>query len=98
VGANVTLKSERAIGLYRGERFLKLRDCKLIEASGRAVAPADFANRLKPGTVLVVTADGKPPARPFVALLRPDTLILIGPAVRPDPRIKLPVRPPKPPQ
>jgi hypothetical protein len=94
VGPGVTLKAEKVIGPFQAERFLKLKDCKVLEASGKVLAPADYAERFKAGAVVVVTTDGNPPARVFLQLLRPETTIVVGPAVKLDPRNKLPPAPP----
>ncbi len=97
VGPGVTLKSEMVVGPFQAERFLNLKDCQVLTASGEAVPPAAFPRRLKVGAIVVVSTDGKRPARAFLQLLRPDTVVVIGPAVKSDPRIKLPPGPPPPP-
>jgi hypothetical protein len=94
-GATVTLKTEKVIGPFQADRFLNLKECKVLEASGKVVAPAAYAKRFTVGAVVVVTTDGNPPARSFLDLLRPDTVIVVGPPVKPDPRLKLPPQPPK---
>jgi hypothetical protein len=93
VGPAVTLRSELVVGPFQAERLLNLKDCKVLTASGEALGPASFPRRLKVGAVVVVSTDGKPPARVFLQVLRPETVIVVGPAVRPDPRIKLPPPP-----
>jgi hypothetical protein len=97
VGPAVTLKSEKVVGPFQAERFFNLKDCQVLTASGEAIPPASFPRRLKVGAVVVVSTDGKRPARAFLHLLRPDTIVVIGPAVKSDPRIKLPPAPPPPP-
>jgi hypothetical protein len=52
--------------------------------------PSDYAKRLKTGSVVVVTTDDNPPAKRFLQLLRPETIIVVGPPVKPDPRVKDP--------
>jgi hypothetical protein len=95
VGPGVTLKTEKVIGLFRAERFLALKDCKVMRASGQAVAAEDFADVFKVGAVVIVTTDANPPGKAFLQLLRPETVIVIGPPVKPDPRLK-PAPPPPP--
>jgi hypothetical protein len=96
VGPNgVVLTETKVVGPYQMERTLKLKECKILEASGKAIAPADYAKHFKSGAAVIVTNDGKPPAQAFMQVLRPDTVIVVGPAVKPDPRIKLPEPPPK---
>lgn len=85
-----TLTEERVVGPSRKDRYLAVKDCKFVEASGKAIKPADLARRLKAGTAVVLTSDGKPPSKAFLALLRPETIIVIAPAAKLDPRIKLP--------
>ncbi len=94
IGKGVQLKTEKVVGPFRQERFLDLKKCRVREASGKAIPPAEFPKRFQAGAVVVVTTDGNPPSRAFLRILRPDTVIVVGPAVKADPRIKLPPEPP----
>jgi hypothetical protein len=98
VGPGVTLKTEKVIGPFQAERFLNLKECKVVTASGEAIPPTAFPERFQAGAAVVVTNDGKAPAKAFLQLLRPETVIVIGPAVKLDPRIQLPPAPPAPPK
>ncbi len=89
----VTLKSQMVWGPSREERYLKLSKCKVQYASGKVIPHKAYAKQLKPGTVLVSTMTGRPPAKVFLNLLRPETLIVIAPERKLDPRIKLPPAP-----
>jgi hypothetical protein len=94
-GATVTLKTEKVIGPFEADRFLNVKECRVLEASGKAIPPAEHAKRFERGAVVVVATDGKLPAKAFLQILRPDTVIVVGPPVKPDPRLKLPPRPPE---
>jgi hypothetical protein len=91
----VVLEVQKVIGPFQAQHYLTLKDCKVMEASGKAIAPAEFAQRFKVGTVVIVTTDGNPPAKAFTQLLAPNTIIVVRPPVKPDPNIKLPPLPPK---
>src|SRR5262249_12699628 len=84
------MKTEKVFGPSRSERFLTAKGCKFQEASGKAIAVADLAKRLKKGAAVVLTNDGKPPPKEYLELLRPDAVVVIGPVMKLDPRIKLP--------
>lgn len=98
VGNGVTLETQKVIGPFRAERYLTLKECKILEVSGKTIAPEDYPKRFKVGAAVVVTTDDKLPAKAFLQVLHPETVIVIGPAVKPDPRIQLPPPPKSPPK
>src|SRR5262245_32109153 len=87
VDKGVTLTIEKGYGPFHMDRFLKLKECKVMEASGKVIPAADAAKRLTVGAPVVVATDGKAPSQAFLQLLRPETLVLVGPQVKLDPRI-----------
>ena len=56
---------------------INIADCRVITPNGKQVANDDLWKRLKNGTVVVVSADGKTPAQPILRALNPETLVII---------------------
>jgi hypothetical protein len=89
-GGGTVLKVEKVYGPTRKDRYVKVEGCKFLEASGKEIKKDDLGRRLKPGAVVLLTNDGKLPAKAFLALLKPETIIIVPPAAKLDPRITLP--------
>ncbi len=89
-GGGTVFKTEKVYGPTRADRYLTLKECKIQDAAGKAIAAADLPKRLAKGAAVVLTNDGKAPPKAYLSLMRPETVIVIGPAVKLDPRIKLP--------
>lgn len=54
-----------------------LDDVRIITPNGKRVANDDVWKRLKKGTVVVVSADGRMPAESFLKALNAETLVII---------------------
>src|SRR5262245_53130628 len=69
-GGGTVFKVEKVYGPSRKDRYLIVKDCKFLEASGKAIKKDDLDSRLKAGAVVLLTNDGKMPSKAFLALLK----------------------------
>lgn len=60
---------------YKAE--ITIADCRVIMPNGKQVPNDDLWKRLKNGTVVVVSTDGKMPAAPILRALNAETLVII---------------------
>jgi hypothetical protein len=73
------------------EMRLDVKGVEVFEARGRRIDPADVPARLKKPTAVLVSADGNPVDPFYLRLARPDTLVVVAPALAsPDVPKKLP--------
>ena len=54
-----------------------IADCRVITPNGKQVPNDDLWKRLKNGTVVVVSTDGKTPAQPFLRTLNAEALVIM---------------------
>jgi hypothetical protein len=82
----------REVTVYREvlreiEVRLDVEGVQVFEVNGRRIDPADVAGRLKKATAVLVSADGKQLDPFYLRLGRPDTLVVVAPAlVGPQPK------------
>jgi hypothetical protein len=69
---------------------ITIADCRVITPSGKQVPNDDLWKRLKNGTVVVVSTDGKTPAEPILRALNAEMLVIIPAAPKNVPLVPQP--------